>query len=124
MTRVLLVDDDPDIRHLVSFKLRRAGIDVDPYADAFTGLDAARQDPPALALLDVRIPRMSGLDLCRELRADPATARIPIIMLTARARPRDVELAFRCGADDYIVQPFSPRDMLHRVEAALARVTT
>ena len=67
---------------------------------------------------------MSGLELCRELRAHPSTAKIPIIMMTARNRPQDVEIAYQGGTDDYVVKPSSPRDLLHRVEAALAKVTT
>jgi two-component system phosphate regulon response regulator PhoB len=124
MTRVLLAEDDPDIRHLVAFKLGRAGIDVVAVSDGLAALQVALQDPPDLALFDVRMPRMSGLDLCRELRSHGGTATIPIIMLTARARPQDLESALRAGATDYIVKPFSPRDLLQRVEAALARVPT
>ncbi|GAA0804513.1 response regulator transcription factor [Spirilliplanes yamanashiensis] len=122
MTRVLLAEDDPDIRHLVSYKLTRAGVEVTCAADGFTAVQEARRTPPDIALLDVRMPRMSGLDVCRELRATPATAGIPIIMLTARARRQDLEAAYAAGASDYIVKPFSPRDLLARVEAALGRV--
>jgi two-component system phosphate regulon response regulator PhoB len=124
MTRVLLAEDDPDIRHLVVFKLCRAGLDVVGVPDGLAALHAARHDPPDLALLDVRIPKMSGLEVCRELRGDPATARIPIIMLTARTRPQDIQTAYRMGADEYIAKPFSPRELLRRVEAALARVAS
>ena len=122
MSTILLVEDDPDIRHLVSYKLTKGGFDVIETADGFTALGHARKSPPDLVILDVRMPRMSGLELCRELRAAPRTADVPIIMLTARARPQDLEQAYAAGATDYVVKPFSPRDLQHRVEAALTRV--
>jgi two-component system phosphate regulon response regulator PhoB len=122
MSAVLLVEDDPDIRHLVSYKLTRSGLDVVEAADGRTALDLARRDPPDLIILDVRMPGMSGLEVCRELRAGPRTARLPIIMLTASAHPQDREQAFAAGATDYVVKPFSPRALLEHVEAVLQRV--
>jgi two-component system phosphate regulon response regulator PhoB len=122
MSTVLLVEDDPDIRHLVSYKLTRGGFDVVEAADGFAGLHAARESRPDLVILDVRMPRLSGLEVCRELRAAPGTATVPIIMLTARARPQDVEQAYAAGATEYVVKPFSPRVLLERVESALQKV--
>ena len=122
MSTILLVEDDPDIRHLVSYKLTRGGFDVIDVADGIAALKAARLHPPDLVLLDVRMPKMSGLEVCRELRAGPLTATVPIIMLTARSRPQDLEQGYAAGATDYIIKPFSPRDLLERVEAAVARV--
>ena len=122
MSTILLVEDDPDIRHLVSYKLTKGGFDVIEAADGFAGLQAARQSPPDLVILDVRMPRMSGLEVCRELRAAPGTATVPIIMLTARARPQDLEQAYAAGATEYVVKPFSPRVLLERVESALQKV--
>ncbi len=121
---ILLVEDDPDIQHLVSYKLGRAGLDVIAVTDGIAALREARARRPDLVLLDVRLPRMSGLEICRELRAGAVTARTPIIMLTARARPQDIEQAYAAGATDYVVKPFSPRDLLARVEHALARVAS
>ena len=122
MSTILLVEDDPDIRHLVSYKLRRSGLEVIDVADGIAALRSARENPPDLVLLDVRMPRMSGLEVCRELRAGPLPATVPIIMLTARSRPQDLEQGYAAGATDYIIKPFSPRAMQERVEAALARV--
>ncbi len=119
---MLLVEDDPDIRHLVSYKLGKGGLDVIAVADGVAALREARAHPPDLVLLDVRMPRLSGIEVCRELRAGPLTADVPIIMLTARSRPQDLEQGYAAGATDYVVKPFSPRDLLARVEAALARV--
>ena len=124
MSTILLVEDDPDIRHLVSYKLAKAGFDVVEVADGFAALRAARETPPDLVLLDVRMPRMSGIEVCRELRAGPLAATVPIIMLTGRSRPQDLEQGYAAGATEYIVKPFSPRDLQERVEAALARVNS
>ena len=124
MSTILLVEDDPDIRHLVSYKLTKAGLDVVAVADGFAALRSARENPPDLVLLDVRMPRMSGLEVCRELRAGLLGSTVPIIMLTARSRPQDLEQGYAAGATEYIVKPFSPRDLQERVEAALARVNS
>jgi two-component system phosphate regulon response regulator PhoB len=122
VSTILLVEDDPDIRHLVSFKLTRAGLDVVEASDGVGALDAAARRAPDLVILDVRMPRMSGLEVCRELRAGPLGAAVPIIMMTARARPQDLEQAYAAGATDYVVKPFSPRVLLERVESALLKV--
>jgi DNA-binding response OmpR family regulator len=124
MTAILIADDDPDIRDLVAFKLEQAGFDVVAVEDGLSALSATRADPPDLVVLDVMMPGMSGIDVCRELRASEATATLPIILLTARAQEGDVEVGFGAGADDYIVKPFSPRELVSRVEAVLARMRT
>ncbi|MEV6601024.1 response regulator [Actinoplanes sp. NPDC051346] len=122
MSTILLVEDDPDIRHLVSYRLGKGGLDVIAVPDGISALREVRTRPPDLVLLDVRMPRMSGIEVCRELRAGPLPADVPIIMLTARSRPQDLEQGYAAGATDYVVKPFSPRELLERVEAALARV--
>jgi len=122
MVTVLLAEDDPDIRDLVTFKLRQQGYEVRAFQDGLSALASARDEVPDLALLDVTMPGMSGLDVCRELRADPATANLPIILLTARAQESDIETGFSIGADDYVVKPFSPRELVSRVQAVLARI--
>jgi len=121
MTTILLAEDDPDILHMVAYKLRRAGFEVVETTDGVAALDACRRAPPDLVLLDVRMPRMDGIAVCRELRAGPRTGDLPIIMLTARAREQDRELAVAAGATDYVVKPFSPRALVERVETVLAR---
>lgn len=120
-SRVLVADDDRDIRDLVVFKLQQAGFVVDSAGDGLEALDLARSTRPDLLLLDVMMPGLSGVDVTRELRADPATARTPVILLTARAQEADVETGFATGADDYVVKPFSPRELLSRVQAVLTR---
>jgi DNA-binding response OmpR family regulator len=122
MHRVLVADDDPDIRELVRYKLEQGGHEVTAVGDGDAALTAARANGPfALILLDVMMPRRSGIEVCEALRSDPATRAIPILLLTAKAQEADVERGFAAGADDYIVKPFSPRELSSRVNAALAR---
>lgn len=121
MTAVLIADDDADIRDLIALKLEQAGFDVITAEDGPTALSAAQDRAPEVAVLDVSMPGMSGLDVCRVLRADATTASMMIIMLTARAQETDVESGFSAGADDYLVKPFSPRELTSRVHALLAR---
>ncbi|MCH5670785.1 response regulator transcription factor [Streptomyces gilvus] len=122
MARVLIADDDADIRDLVAFKLTQGGHQVTVAPDGMAALKAVREEPVDLALLDIRMPGMSGLDVCRELRAAPETATLPVILITARSQEGDVEVGFAAGADDYIIKPFSPRELSSRVTALLNRV--
>lgn len=126
MKSVLVVDDDPDIRELITWKLGQAGYATMVAGDGEAGLAAvaagdSEGHTPDLILVDWMMPKMSGIDVCRALRQDPATARIPVILLTANAQEADVELGFAAGVDDYIAKPFSPREMLRRIEAVLMR---
>ena len=121
MATVLLAEDDADIRFLVTFRLEQAGHQVTGFENGMKALAAARKHPPDLAVLDIMMPGMSGLDVCRELRRDPATAAVPVIILTARAEKADIAAGFAAGAADYIIKPFSPRDLAIRVKAVLAR---
>src|SRR5689334_4952148 len=121
MTAILVADDDMDIRDLVAFKLEQAGYEVVAVDNGLAALTAATEHPPDLVVLDVMMPGMSGIDVCRQLRQEQGTKALPIILLTARAQEGDVEVGFGAGADDYIVKPFSPRELVTRVEAVLAR---
>jgi DNA-binding response OmpR family regulator len=121
VTVVLVADDDADIRDLVVYKLEQAGFEVISVGDGHTALDQARSRRPTLAVLDVSMPGLSGIDVCRTLRADAVTAGMLIIMLTARVREQDVEGAFGAGADDYVTKPFSPRELVSRIQALLSR---
>ncbi|HEX8630314.1 MAG TPA: response regulator [Catenuloplanes sp.] len=121
MTVVLVADDDADIRDLVAFKLEQAGLEVIAVEDGQTALAQARERRPTLAVLDISMPGLSGIDVCRMLRADEGTAGMLIIMLTARVQERDVEGGFSAGADDYVTKPFSPRELVSRIQALLAR---
>ena len=122
MARILVADDDIDIRELVEFKLASLGHQITAVADGRAAVDACRAERPDLAVLDVMMPGVSGLDAIRAIRADPGLAGLPVILLTARAQESDVENGFDSGADDYITKPFSPRELAARVEALLTRV--
>ncbi|MDQ2816035.1 MAG: response regulator [Actinomycetota bacterium] len=122
MATILLAEDDADIRLLVTLKLRQAGYQVREFGDGLSAVADAREHPPDLAILDIMMPGMSGLEVCQELRKDLATAKIPVILLTAFAQEADITAGLAAGADDYIVKPFSPRDFASRVDAVLARV--
>jgi DNA-binding response OmpR family regulator len=125
MPRVLVADDDPDIRELVRFKLEQAGHDVTTVADGDAALASARSEGPFdLILLDVMMPRRTGIEVCETLRGDATMRTVPILLLTAKAQEADVERGFAAGADDYIVKPFSPRELSTRVGAALSRSRT
>ena len=128
MKTVLIVDDDPDIRELVPWKLSQAGYAVLAEGDGEAGLATATGRPgvaggmpPDLVLLDWMMPKMNGIEVCRAMRNDPAAAHVPVILLTAKAQEADVDRGFAAGADDYVVKPFSPRELLRRVQAVLAR---
>ncbi len=121
MARILVADDDVDIRELVEFKLSTMGHDVVAVADGAAAIDACLAEKPDLAVLDVMMPGISGLDAIRAIRAEPTLADLPVILLTARAQETDVETGFDSGADDYITKPFSPRELASRVQALLSR---
>jgi two-component system phosphate regulon response regulator PhoB len=122
MKKILVVEDAEDIRELVAFKLRGAGYDVSTAADGEAGVATARSIHPDLIVLDWMMPRMNGLDATVAVRADADLAQVPIILLTAKGQEQDVHRGFTVGVDDYIVKPFSPRELVSRVDAVLARV--
>ncbi|OLE52752.1 MAG: DNA-binding response regulator [Acidobacteria bacterium 13_1_20CM_3_53_8] len=123
MRPVLIIEDDADIAEGVRYSLEREGFAVRVALTGEQGLTAAldAQAPPSLIILDLMLPGMSGMELCRRLRREPATKRTPIIMLTARASETDRVAGLDLGADDYITKPFSVREMLARVRAVLRR---
>jgi len=120
-SRVLIVEDEPDIRELVVHHLKRDGYQVTAASSGEEALRQVQAVPPDLVLLDLMMPVMDGLEVCRRLRQDPATAGLPIVMLTAKGDEVDRVLGLELGADDYIVKPFSPKELLARVRAVLRR---
>lgn len=122
--KILVVDDEPDALELIDVNLRAAGFEVILADDGREALQKARAIMPDLIVLDVMLPETDGLEVCKTLRRENATARIPIIMLTARAAEMDRVLGLELGADDYITKPFSPRELILRVRNLLERAST
>ena len=119
--RVLVADDEPHLLRLVKFRLEREGYEVLTATDGESALKVAREERPDLCVLDVMMPKRSGFDVLRELRSDDGFAGMKVIMLTARAQDRDVDVGFSLGADDYITKPFSPQELRVRIGAHLAK---
>jgi two-component system phosphate regulon response regulator PhoB len=121
--KILIVEDERDVVDLLSLHLRKAGeFNISTASDGATGLQKARIEKPALIVLDLMLPKMSGLDLCKILKSDPATRSIPIVMLTAKAEEVDRIAGLEFGADDYVTKPFSPREVMLRIQAIMRRV--
>jgi two-component system phosphate regulon response regulator PhoB len=121
MERVLIVDDDPDILRLVSYNVGQAGFDVVTASTGRMAIDIVERQPPDLIILDVMLPDIDGMEVCRTLRQQSPSRRIPIIMLTARGDEIDRVVGFELGADDYVAKPFSPRELVLRVKSVLRR---
>ena len=118
---VLVVDDEQDILDLVRFRLEHDGYRVLTASDGQAGLALAQAERPDLCILDVMMPKLSGLEVLAHLRADPETADTRVILLTARGRDADVDRGFELGAHDYVTKPFSPKELRRRVHAQLSR---
>ncbi|UVE94641.1 response regulator transcription factor [Dietzia sp. B32] len=119
--RVVIADDDDDIRELVAFKLENAGYEIRTARDGVEALEAITSFTPSLAILDIMMPGLSGLDVLRRLRDGEGPESCRVLLLTARARDAEVDAGFAAGADDYVIKPFSPRELLRRVDALLGR---
>jgi two-component system phosphate regulon response regulator PhoB len=121
MPTALVVDDDPDIRGVVEYMLEQAGFQVYVESEGQAGLERAKDLRPDVVLLDWMMPGMTGVEVCIALRTDTDMDSMAVILLTAKARESDVQLGFAAGADEYIVKPFSPRQMVAQVQAVLER---
>jgi two-component system alkaline phosphatase synthesis response regulator PhoP len=121
MNRILVVEDDRDIAELIVHYLANAGHEAQILTNGAEAMGAARRTPPDVLILDRMLPGADGLEICRAMRGDPATAGIPIIMLTARAEEADRIVGLELGADDYVTKPFSPKELVARVNALLRR---
>jgi DNA-binding response OmpR family regulator len=120
-TRILIIDDEPDVIDLLSLHLRKAGYGLSTATDGAAGLRLAREETPALIILDLMLPKMPGLEICKVLKSEGATRQIPVLMLTAKAEEIDRIVGLEFGADDYVTKPFSPRELVLRVNAILRR---
>ncbi len=121
MSTVLIVDDDPDVRRLVEMKLELEGLVTFTATNGREALDLLENQDVDLVILDLMMPVMDGLETCKAIRADERLTDVPILMLTARAHYTEVEHGFAAGATDYVVKPFSPRELLGRVRSILGR---
>jgi len=119
--RILIIEDDADIRELIRYNLTREGYQVSEATGGQAGLDKARSERCDLILLDLMLPEISGLEICKALKSDTRTARISIIMVTAKGEEADIVIGLELGADDYIVKPFSPKVLMARIRAVLRR---
>ena len=119
--RILILEDEPDIREILEYALKRDGFDVISATDGQAGLAAARRLVPDLVLLDLMLPGVDGLEVCRQIRSDPSTSSIAVIMVTAKGEESDVVLGLGLGADDYITKPFKPHELVARTRAVLRR---
>lgn len=118
---ILVVDDEPDIVELVSYNLKKEGFSVSSASDGEEALNKIRKGKFDLVVLDLMLPGIQGIELCRILRKNPETERLPIVMLTAKGEPTDKVLGLEIGADDYLAKPFSPRELIARIKAVLRR---
>ena len=122
--KILVVEDESDVADLLTLNFRKAGFRISTAADGASGLQKAREDRPDFIVLDLMLPKMSGLEVCKILKNDTATSHIPILMLTAKAEEIDRIVGLEFGADDYVTKPFSPREILLRIRAILRRGET
>ena len=123
-SKILIVDDEPEAVELIEFNIKQAGFDVLTASDGAEALKKARSALPNLIVLDLMLPEIDGLEVCKMLRRDPATAAIPIVMVTAKAAEIDRILGLELGADDYLTKPFSPRELVLRIKNILQRGRT
>ena len=120
--KILLIEDDRDIVELVRYNLEKEGFLITATGDGASGLAQIKKSPPDLLVLDLMLPKLSGLEICKDVRRDPALNRLPILMLTARGEEADRIVGLELGADDYVTKPFSPRELAARIKALLRRI--
>jgi len=124
MKRILIIEDDRDIVELVQYNREREGFKVTSAGDGASGLTQVKKSPPDLLLLDLMLPKLPGLDVCKAIRREQTLNRLPILMLTARGEESDRVIGLELGADDYVTKPFSPRELVARIKALLRRSET
>jgi CheY-like chemotaxis protein len=121
MARILIAEDEPDIRELVAFTLRFAGHEVTTTSNGEEALQQASQIMPDIILMDVRMPRMTGYDACRAMKADPVLKDIPVVFLSAKGQDAEIQFGLDAGAEDYLLKPFAPDQLTERVKAILSK---
>ncbi len=121
MAKIVIAEDEPDIRELIAFTLRFAGYEVITGSNGLEGYELTKQHHPDLAMFDVRMPKMTGYDACKKIKADPEIAHIPVVFLSAKGQETEIEQGLASGADDYLLKPFAPDQLAERVRAVLAK---
>ncbi|WKZ40299.1 MAG: response regulator [Anaerolineales bacterium] len=121
MARILIAEDEPDIRELVAFTLRFAGHEVVATSNGEDALQQASQMIPDIILMDVRMPKMTGYDACRAMKADPALMDIPVVFLSAKGQDAEIQAGLEAGAEEYLLKPFAPDQLVERVKAILSK---
>jgi two-component system alkaline phosphatase synthesis response regulator PhoP len=121
MTKILIAEDEPDIRDLIAFTLRFAGYEVATCANGEEAVQLAKKEYPDLILLDVRMPRMTGYDACKEIKADPTLKDVPVVFLSAKGQEAEIRDGMEAGAEEYLLKPFAPDQLTERVRSVLAK---
>ncbi|HEY3310385.1 MAG TPA: response regulator transcription factor [Anaerolineales bacterium] len=121
MAKIVIAEDEPDIRELIAFTLRFAGHEVTAGGNGQEGYDLTKQIHPDLVIFDVRMPRMTGYDACRKIKADPEISDTPVIFLSAKGQENEIAQGLAAGADEYLLKPFAPDQLTERVKAILAK---
>ena len=119
MAKILIAEDERDIRDLITFTLRYAGHEVIATVDGMEAVEATRRERPALVLMDVRMPKMTGYEACEIIKADPELAHIPVVFLSAKGQEAEVRTGMESGATDYILKPFAPDQLAARIQSIL-----
>jgi len=121
MAKIVIAEDEPDIRELIAFTLRFAGYEVITGSNGEEGYELTKKERPNLAMFDVRMPKMTGYDACKKIKADPEIAHTPVIFLSAKGQDSEIEQGLAAGAEEYLLKPFAPDQLTERVKAVLAK---
>jgi DNA-binding response OmpR family regulator len=121
MAKIVIAEDEPDIRELIAFTLRFAGHEVITGCNGEEGYELTKKERPNLAMFDVRMPKMTGYDACKKIKADPEIAHTPVIFLSAKGQENEIEQGLAAGAEEYLLKPFAPDQLTERVRAVLAK---
>jgi len=121
MAKIVIAEDEPDIRELIAFTLRFAGHEVIAGANGEEGYELTKKERPDLVMFDVRMPKMTGYDACRKIKADPEISHTPVIFLSAKGQENEIEQGMEAGADEYLLKPFAPDQLTEHVKAILAK---
>lgn len=121
MAKILIAEDEQDIRTLITFTLQFAGHDVVAFKDGQEALENAEQENPDLIMMDVRMPRMDGYTACRNMKTNPLIADIPVVFLSAKGQEAEINIGYEAGAEEYLLKPFAPDDLTHRVNELLQK---